>query len=64
MRDILLSIKARKITVLLVEHNMSLIMSTADYIFVLDKGRLLAEGSPAEIQANPLVQQAYLGVTE
>jgi branched-chain amino acid transport system ATP-binding protein len=62
LRDILLSIKARKITILLVEHNMPLIMSTADYIYVLDKGRLLAQGSPAEIQANPMVQQAYLGV--
>jgi ABC-type branched-subunit amino acid transport system ATPase component len=64
LRDILLRIKARKITILLVEHNMSLIMSTADYIYVLDKGRLLAQGSPAEIQANPMVQQAYLGVAE
>jgi ABC-type branched-subunit amino acid transport system ATPase component len=64
LRDILLRIKARKITILLVEHNMSLIMSTADYIYVLDKGRLLAQGSPAEIQENPMVQQAYLGVAE
>jgi branched-chain amino acid transport system ATP-binding protein len=64
LRDILLRIKARNITILLVEHNMSLIMSTADHIHVLDKGRLLAQGTPAEIQANPHVQQAYLGAVE
>jgi len=64
LRTILLRLKSEGLTILLVEHNMPLIMSTADHIHVLDKGRLIAGGSPQEIQANPLVQQAYLGLVE
>lgn len=48
-------------TVLLVEHNMNVVMSLSDYISVMHQGRLLAEGTPAEIAANELVQSAYLG---
>ena len=48
-------------TVVLVEHNMSVVMSLSDRISVMHQGRLLAEGTPAEITANPVVQQAYLG---
>lgn len=48
-------------TVLLVEHNMNVVMSLSDRISVMHLGQLLAEGSPAEIAANPTVQQAYLG---
>ncbi len=62
LRNILLRLKARGLTILLVEHNMSLVMSTADQIYVLDKGSLIAAGSPAAIQRNSLVQQAYLGL--
>jgi len=47
--------------VLLVEHNAGFIMDHSDRVAVLDLGAILAEGSPAEIQANPVVQAAYLG---
>ena len=52
---------AREATVLLIEHNMDVVMSLADTITVLDMGAVLAEGTPAEIHANPAVQRAYLG---
>lgn len=52
---------AREATVLLIEHNMPVVMELAHRITVLDRGRILAEGSPAEIRANAAVQSAYLG---
>ncbi len=48
-------------TVLLIEHNMDVVMETADYITVLDQGRTLAEGPPEAIRQNDAVQAAYLG---
>lgn len=51
-------------TVLLIEHNMDVVMKTADNISVLNFGELLASGSPAEIRQNKAVQQAYLGTAE
>ncbi|MEM6824777.1 MAG: ABC transporter ATP-binding protein [Pseudomonadota bacterium] len=48
-------------TILLIEHNMEVVMETADQVTVLDAGRRLAEGSPSEIRANRSVQAAYLG---
>ena len=47
--------------VLLIEHNMRLIMDIADYIYVLDSGKLIAEGTPDEIMVNQAVLDAYLG---
>jgi branched-chain amino acid transport system ATP-binding protein len=46
---------------IIVEHDMSLVMSLSDHIFVLHQGRLLFEGAPAEVQNNLAVQEAYLG---
>jgi branched-chain amino acid transport system ATP-binding protein len=52
---------AKDATVLLIEHNMPVVMELAHRITVLDRGAILAEGTPAEIHVSPAVQSAYLG---
>ena len=49
------------VAVILIEHNMRLVMEIADYIYVLDHGVLIAEGTAAEVRVNPVVLTAYLG---
>ncbi len=59
--NLIRSLVPQGISVLLVEHKMSMIMSLADKILVLDHGQELAVGTPAEIRENPAVIEAYLG---
>ena len=58
------SLRDEGVALVVIEHHMDLIMSVADEIVVLDQGRMLAHGTPAQIQTNDAVLEAYLGRTE
>ncbi|MET4129750.1 ATP-binding cassette domain-containing protein [Roseovarius sp. MBR-6] len=62
--DLMITLRDKGVALVVIEHHMDLIMSVTDHIVVLDQGRMIASGTPAEIRKSPAVLEAYLGRAE
>ena len=61
MLPVIRAIRSRGVTIVMIEHVMQAVMSLAEHVFVLSEGRVIADGPPEVIMADPLVAEAYLG---
>ena len=61
MVPVIRAIAARGVTIVMIEHVMQAVMSLAEHVFVLAEGKVIAQGAPQQIAADPRVVEAYLG---
>jgi branched-chain amino acid transport system ATP-binding protein len=62
--DALIKSLAGRVTILLIEHDVDLVMSLSDHVIVMHQGEKLFEGTPGAVRASPRVREAYLGIDD